>query len=179
MTLHWGKRWFSPPAPFFSIRKKWIGWNEIQHCVGIQGMGWTKPKPKLCGRTKIPVFPSGLQEIQAYRLQLSGRKQEYSSCAFIQKVKTKSWNYIFSLFGPKNWLPIQKLVYQYRWQPWLDYCTVPLLKLLLNSHRIPKCPQLTFGVNGTKRPLPDCLLMTFFGFVPNATKSKTFLWIKM
>ena len=106
-------------------------------------------------------------------------QEEYSSCAFIQKVKTKSWNYIFSLFGPKNWLPIQKLVYQYRWQPWLDYCTVPLLKLLLNSHRIPKCPQLTFGVNGTKRPLPDCLLMTFFGFVPNATKSKTFLWIKM
>ena len=128
-----------------------------------------------------PKFLFSPQDYRKYRpgIPVTTVEQEYSSCAFIQKVKTKSWNNIFFLFGPKNWLPIQNLVYQYRWQPWLDYCTVPLLKLLLNSHRIPKCPQLTFGVNGTKRPLPDCLLMTFFGFVHNATKSKTFLWIKM
>ena len=43
-------------------------------------------------KTEIPVFC--LQEIPTYRLQPSGRKQEeYSSCAFIQKVKTKSLNY--------------------------------------------------------------------------------------
>ena len=48
--------------------------------------GWTEPKPKLCARTEIPAFGLGLQEIPAYRLQLSGRKQEdFISSAFISE----------------------------------------------------------------------------------------------
>ena len=98
MTLHWGKRWFSPPAPFFSIRKKWIGWNEIQHCVGIQGMGWTKPKPKLCGRTKIPVFPSGLQEIQARHTGFNCRARIFFLCIY-----SESENKILKLYFLPFW----------------------------------------------------------------------------
>ena len=46
--------------------------------------GWAKPKPKHYARSKIPVFASGLPEIPAYRLQLSGRKQEeFVSCTSI------------------------------------------------------------------------------------------------
>ena len=49
---------------------------KIIFSTSLWTRGWAKPKPKLCARTEIPVFVLGLPEIPAYRLQLSGRKQE-------------------------------------------------------------------------------------------------------
>ena len=52
--------------------------------------GWTEPKPKLYARTEIPAFGLGLQEIPAYRLQLTGRKEEnYISSGFVSESESE------------------------------------------------------------------------------------------
>ena len=81
--------WFSRILTWNKILNR-IQQNLNEHCnvlMSIGHRGWAEPEPKLCARIKILVFVWRLPEIPAFRLQMSGRKQEeYILPVFIQKV---------------------------------------------------------------------------------------------
>ena len=75
---------------------------DLKMSLGFPGSrGWTEPKPRLWAKTKIGSCSIRIQKIPAYRLQLSGRKQEeyilpvHSFKKWKVKVKAKEYSSCF------------------------------------------------------------------------------------